>query len=87
MIADVTTGTFPGGGMARARAAAFFMPLIRSDFDNALEEGGGVTGAHAPWIMALAGSGRWRGREKSCREGETDAACRLGDTGCDFEKP
>jgi hypothetical protein len=60
--------------MARARAAAFFLPLIRSDFDNALEEGGGVTGAHAPWIMALAGSGRWRGRGQiglgtGCAEG------------------
>jgi hypothetical protein len=61
MFAGVTTGIFAAVGMARANAAAF-LPLIGSDFDNALEDDGGVTGAHAPWVMALAGSVRWRGR-------------------------
>jgi hypothetical protein len=33
----LTAGTFPAGGAGRANAAAF-LPLIGSDFDNALED-------------------------------------------------
>ena len=36
----MTTGTFRGCARARAAAAAF-LPLIGSDFDNALEDDGG----------------------------------------------
>jgi hypothetical protein len=39
-LLGVTAGTFPAGEVARANAAAF-LPLIGSDFDNALEDDGG----------------------------------------------